>query len=89
MKIKNLIAIIGMMAAVVTATINADEETPSTGNSGGGGSVGNEEEPCPPLSIPNRLPIGDVTDTQAGAWEKVAFLRMRSWASSAIKLNDK
>lgn len=77
--IQKLFAVIGMMAAVLTSTINADVVAVSS--SGGGGSYPVPE--CNPV-IPDRLPISDATDIQAYAWDQLSQIGMWGWAESAI-----
>lgn len=85
MKTKTLVAfIIGMMIALfATNSLNAQTVPTTGGDNGGGGSGGGTIIPIP--AVPDRLPIGDVAELQAYAWEQVANISMYSWASSAIR----
>ena len=70
MKIKNVLAIIGMIGF---GFINLIAQTVPTTNGGATTSATT-------MSAPDKLPIGSLDELQAYAWERVAYIGMSSWA---------
>ncbi len=77
MKIKNLIATIGMMALLVVNFTLAQTVPVSMGNNGGDSGSSGE------ISTPDRIP-GDVAELEALNWEKVKYISIYGWSSSSI-----
>ncbi len=90
MNICNIIAVIGMMATLMTSfNFNLNAETVFGCGCRTYGYSTITGEPCDknvPGSgpVPDRLPIGDATDINANFWEQVSQIGIFGWASSRI-----